>query len=163
MLSFTMRPVQPTQGSDSLPQMNEPGTAFIVIAAVFLLFVLILCLFGMRRFQLQRALGTVDASICSPGNRWQMGVCRYQDADLEWFRLMSLSPRARHTFRRSSLVLVGRRQPTESERVRVQPDAVIVTLGYEGQELLLAMKFDAYAGLSSWLEAGPVIGIGTWR
>jgi hypothetical protein len=25
------------------------------------------------------------------------------------------------------------------------------------------MKFDAYTGLSSWLEAGPVIGIGTWR
>jgi hypothetical protein len=25
------------------------------------------------------------------------------------------------------------------------------------------MRFDAYTGLSSWLEAGPVIGVGTWR
>jgi hypothetical protein len=36
-------------------------------------------------------------------------------------------------------------------------------LRHDKQELLLAMSFDVYAGLSSWLEAGPVIGIGTWR
>jgi hypothetical protein len=29
--------------------------------------------------------------------------------------------------------------------------------------VLLAMKFGAYAGLSSWLEAGPHTGVGTWR
>lgn len=143
--------------------MNDPGTAFIVIAALFLLCIFTLCLFGVRRFQLRTALGTVDASICSPGGRWQMGVCRYQDADLEWFRLLSLSPIPVHRFRRHSLELVGRRRPTEAERSKVQPDVVIVTLRYEGNELLMAMKFDAYAGLSSWLEAGPVIGIGTWR
>lgn len=143
--------------------MNDPGTPFIVIACVFVLSVLTLCLFGVRRFQLRRALGTVDASLRSPGNQWQLGVCRYQDADLEWFRLMSLSPRPRCRFRRSSLVLVGRRQPTESERTKVAPDVIIVTLSYHGREMLMAMKFDAYAGLSSWLEAGPVIGIGTWR
>lgn len=143
--------------------MNDPDTAFIVIAALFLLSVLSLCLFGVRRFQLRRTLGTVDASFCSAGERWQLGVFRYQDADLEWFRLLSLSPVPVHRFRRSSLELVGRRRPTESERTKVQPDVVIVTLNYEGSELVMAMKFDAYAGLSSWLEAGPVIGVGTWR
>jgi hypothetical protein len=40
---------------------------------------------------------------------------------------------------------------------------VVVELQYEGKKFLLAMKFEAYAGLSSWLEAGPVIGVGTWR
>ena len=117
----------------------------------------------MRRFNLRRALGTVDASICTAGKSWQMGVCRYQDNDLEWFRLVSLSVRPKHTFRRSSLELLGRRKPTESELLKVQPDAVIVELRYEGQQVLLAMRFDAYTGLSSWLEAGPVIGVGTWR
>ncbi|HEY8294026.1 MAG TPA: DUF2550 domain-containing protein [Micrococcaceae bacterium] len=143
--------------------MNDPGTPFIAIAALFLLCVLTLCLFGVRRFQLRSALGTMDASICSPVGRWQMGVCRYQDAGLEWFRLLSLSPVPVYRFRRHALELVGRRRPTESERTKVQPDVVIVTLRYEGTEVLMAMKFDAYAGLSSWLEAGPVIGIGTWR
>jgi hypothetical protein len=40
---------------------------------------------------------------------------------------------------------------------------VIVELRFVGQDLRLAMKFDDYTGLSSWLEAGPVIGVGTWR
>jgi hypothetical protein len=143
--------------------MDALGYPFIALATVFLLLILTLCLFGVRRFNLRRALGTVDASICTAGNSWQMGVCRYQDNDLEWFRLVSLSVRPKHTFRRSSLELLGRRKPTEAELIKVLPDSVIVELRYEGQEVLLAMKFDAYTGLSSWLEAGPVIGVGTWR
>jgi Protein of unknown function (DUF2550) len=143
--------------------MNVTGFPFIVLATVFALLVFTLCLSWVRRFNLRRALGTVDASICVAGNSWQMGVCRYQDNDLEWFRLASLSVRPKHTFRRSSLELIGRRRPTESELVKVQPETVIVELRYEGRDVLLAMRFDAYTGLSSWLEAGPVIGVGTWR
>ncbi len=143
--------------------MNVTGFPFIALATVFALLVIALCLSGVRRFNLRRALGTVDASICVAGNSWQMGVCRYQDNDLEWFRLASLSVRPKHTFRRSSLELLGRREPTEAELVKVQPESVIVELRYEGQDVLLAMRFDAYTGLSSWLEAGPVIGVGTWR
>ncbi|WP_426996230.1 DUF2550 domain-containing protein [Pseudarthrobacter sp. N5] len=143
--------------------MDVPGFPFIAIATVFALLIFALCLFGVRRFNLRRALGTVDASICTAGNSWQMGVCRYQDNDLEWFRLLSLSVRPKHKFKRSSLELLGRREPSEAELVNVQPDVVVVELRYEGLDVLLAMKFDAYAGLSSWLEAGPVIGVGTWR
>ncbi|PYI68698.1 DUF2550 domain-containing protein [Arthrobacter livingstonensis] len=143
--------------------MNELGIPFIVLAGMFLLVVITLCLFGVRRFQLRRALGTVDASICTANNRWQMGVCRYQESDLEWFRLLSLSPLPHRKMVRSSIELLGRRKPTEGELTQVPPDVVIVTLSYKGEEVLLAMKFGAYTGLSSWLEAGPVVGIGTWR
>jgi hypothetical protein len=108
--------------------MNDTVFPFIALATVFALLVFALCLSWVRRFNLRRALGTVDASICTAGNSWQMGVCRYQDNDLEWFRLASLSMRPKHTFRRSSLELIGRRKPTESELVKVQPDAVIVEL-----------------------------------
>ena len=134
------------RGSASTTLMNDTGFPFIALATAFALLVFTLCLSGVRRFNLRRALGTVDASICMAGNSWQMGVCRYQDNDLEWFRLLSLSVRPKHTFRRSSLELLGRRKPTEAELVKVQPDAVIVELRYEGQEVLLAMKFDAYSG-----------------
>ncbi|MCC3267068.1 DUF2550 domain-containing protein [Arthrobacter gengyunqii] len=108
-------------------------------------------------------LGTFDASICLPPRGWQMGVCRYTDTHLEWLRLISLSPIPSHRFLRSSLEIGGWRQPTEAERARVQPGAIIVTLEYQGTEILVAMKYEVYTGLSSWLEAGPVIGIGTWR
>jgi Protein of unknown function (DUF2550) len=143
--------------------MDAQTLSFIALAVAFGLLIFALCLVGVRRFNLRRALGTVDASICTAGNSWQMGVCRYQDNDLEWFRLASLSLRPKHKFKRSSLELLGRRKPTEAEAVKVQPDVVIVELRYGAQELRLAMKFDAYTGLSSWLEAGPVIGVGTWR
>jgi len=143
--------------------MDDSALPFIALATAFALLIFALCLVGVRRFNLRRALGTVDASICTAGNSWRMGVCRYQDSELEWFRLLSLSFRPRHSFRRSSLELLGRRKPTEEELTRLQPDVVVVELQHEGQSFMLAMRFDAYAGLSSWLEAGPVVGVGTWR
>nr|WP_285725421.1 DUF2550 domain-containing protein [Psychromicrobium sp. YIM S02556] len=133
------------------------------MGAVFLAILLLIAIFIVRRALLRGALGTVDASIRPAGHRWRMGVCRYQDTDLEWFRLLSLSPLPRYSYKRSSLELLGRRDPTEGERAHIQPDCVIVLMRYEGQELMLAMKFEAYIGLSSWLEAGPVVGVGTWR
>jgi hypothetical protein len=60
--------------------MDAPSL-FIALAVVFGLLIFALCLSGVRRFNLRRALGTVDASICMAGNSWQMGVCRYQDND----------------------------------------------------------------------------------
>lgn len=136
---------------------------FIALAGLLFLLVLAVVLFGVRRSQLRRALGTFDASICFPPRGWQMGVCRYTDTHLEWLRLISLSPRPPHRFLRSSLEIGSWRQPTEAERARIQPGAIIVTLECQGTEFLVAMKYEVYTGLSSWLEAGPVIGIGTWR
>lgn len=154
---------QQTQGFASNQLMNQLGFAFIVLAGVFLLVVVSLCLFGVRRIVLRRTWGTVDASISTANNRWAMGVCRYQESDLEWVRLLSLSPLPAKTMKRNKIVLLGRREPTETELTRVPPGTVIVMLSYEGQDVLLAMKFAAYAGLSSWLEAGPQPGSGRWH
>jgi hypothetical protein len=139
------------------------GVTFVCLAVVFGLLVLVIAAFLLRRYQLNRALGTFDASIRLPDTGWRVGVCRYTDKHLEWLSLLSLSPLPRHRFLRSSLEVEGWRSATESERVRIQPGAIIVQLVYEGQSLDLAMKYDVYAGLSSWIEAGPVIGVGTWR
>ncbi|MBG6184579.1 hypothetical protein IWX65_002555 [Arthrobacter sp. CAN_A214] len=143
--------------------MDGPGLIFVILGAVFGLVVLAIGAFLLRRYQLGRRLGTFDASIRLPPKGWRMGVCRYTDLHLEWLSLLSLSPLPRYRYLRSSIELQGWRQPTEAETVRIQPRAVIVTLKYEDQEFELAMKYESYSGLSSWIEAGPVIGIGTWR
>lgn len=143
--------------------MDELGITFIALALVFGLVVLTLCLLGVRRIMLRRTLGTVDASMCVTGNRWAMGICRYQESNLEWVRLLSLSPLPAKTMKRERITLIGRREPNEQEMTRIPPGSTIVTLSYEGAEIRLAMKFGAYAGLSSWLEAGPHTGVGTWR
>ncbi|MFC3299704.1 DUF2550 family protein [Arthrobacter agilis] len=143
--------------------MEVLGVTFLCLAAAFGLLVLVIGAFLLRRYHLNRALGTFDASIRLPTSGWRVGVCRYTDKHLEWLSLLSLSPLPRHRFLRSSLEVEGWRPATESERVRIQPGAIVVQLVHDGEPLDLAMKFDVYAGLSSWIEAGPVIGIGTWR
>ncbi len=143
--------------------MEPLGTAFGVLAVVFVLLLAVIGAFLLRRYQLGRALGTFDASILLPSSGWRMGVCRYTDRHLEWLGLMSLSPVPKFRFLRSSLSVAGWRAATEAERARIQPGAVVVQLVHDGEPFDLAMQFDVYAGLSSWIEAGPVIGIGTWR
>ncbi|MET1154804.1 DUF2550 family protein [Arthrobacter sp.] len=143
--------------------MNGLDITFAILAAVFLLLVLALIAFGVRPYQQPRTLGTIDASHAKQPGTGQKGGCSYTDTHLEWLRLRSLSPKPRFKFRRSSLELQGWRQPTEAERAKIQPGAIVVMLTHERQALSMAMTFDVYAGLSSWLEAGPVIGIGTWR
>jgi hypothetical protein len=143
--------------------MDGLSLLLILIAAVLGVLVLMVGAFILRRYQLGRTLGTFDASIRFPSKGWRMGVCRYTDMHLEWLRLMSLSPVPPYRYLRSSLELKGWRQPTEAEAGRLLPGSIVVLLTHEGSEFELAMKYDVYAGLSSWLEAGPVIGIGTWR
>ncbi|WP_298251466.1 DUF2550 domain-containing protein [uncultured Arthrobacter sp.] len=143
--------------------MEPLGLTFGVLAGFFLLLVAVIGAFLLRRYQLNRALGTFDASILLPPRGWRVGVCRYTDLHLEWLSLLSLSPLPKYRFLRSSLSVSGWRPPTEDERVRIQPGAIVVQLVHRGEPFDLAMKYDVYAGLSSWIEAGPVIGIGTWR
>jgi hypothetical protein len=139
------------------------GVTFICLAVVFGLLVLVIAAFLLRRYQLGRALGTFDASIRLPPRGWRVGVCRYTDKNLEWLSLISLSPIPKFRFLRSSLEVAGWRAATEAERASIQPGAIIVHLTHEGEAFDIAMRYDVYAGLSSWIEAGPVIGVGTWR
>ncbi|THJ66208.1 DUF2550 family protein [Arthrobacter echini] len=143
--------------------MEPLGAAFGVLAVGFALLIGVLGAFLLRRYHLARALGTVDASIRLPPSGWRVGVCRYTDRHLEWLSLLSLSPIPRFRFLRSSLSVAGWRTATDAERTRVPPGAIIVQLTHDGESFDLAMQYDVYAGLSSWIEAGPVIGIGTWR
>ncbi|MCG2624001.1 DUF2550 domain-containing protein [Arthrobacter sp. I2-34] len=143
--------------------MDAFGFPVAALTAVLLLLLLSLVALGVRRYQLRRTLGTFDASLCHAPGKWELGIGRYADKHLEWMRLLSLSPRPRRRYLRSSLELKGWRQPTEQESTKVQPGTVVAMLSYEGQDLQLALSFEVYAGLSAWLEAGPVIGIGTWR
>jgi hypothetical protein len=143
--------------------LNDVGMSFVILAAALLLVLMTLGAMALRRHQLRRALGTFDASISTVSGRWTMGVCRYAEADLEFLRLFSVSPVPARRFLRSSLELRGWREPGEAEISRVQPGSVVVSLLYGDEELLLAMDYGSYTGLSSWIEAGPAVGVGTWR
>lgn len=139
------------------------GIPVIILAVALLLLLMMLGAMGVRRHQLRRALGTFDASISTTSGKWMMGVCRYTGSELEFLRLLSVTPVPRHRFVRTALQLTGWREPESDERTRIQPGAVVVSLVADGEPVLLAMGYGSYTGLRSWVEAGPVAGVGTWR
>lgn len=152
----------PRQETDS-PPLNELGIPVIILAVALLLLLMMLGAMGVRRHQLRRALGTFDASISTTSGKWMMGVCRYTGTELEFLRLLSVTPVPRHRFVRTALQINGWREAEPDERTRIQPGAVVVSLTDGNDPILLAMDYGSYTGLRSWVEAGPVAGVGTWR
>ncbi|MDO5743651.1 MAG: DUF2550 domain-containing protein [Micrococcaceae bacterium] len=143
--------------------MNELGIPVLIVLAALLLVMMFLGAMGVRRIQLRRTLGTFDASISTTPGKWMMAIARYGAGELEFLKLFSVSPIPVQRLLRTSIRIDGWRRPEEEEKHLVQPGSVIVMMGYEDREILIAMDYQTYNGLSAWLEAGPVAGVGTWR
>ena len=113
----------------------------------------------VRRRVLSRNGGTFELSYRArpekAGRGWLLGLGRYSGDTLEWFRIFSLSPRPKYTWRRGSLSYVGRREPEGSERMSLYPDHVVVQCHSADGELELAMAPSSLMGFQAWLEAAP--------
>ena len=102
------------------------------------------------------------AGAAPTGRGWVLGVGRYSGESLEWFRIFSLSPRPRRTWRRTGLTYLGRRDPEGNEQMSLYADHVIVTCASDRGDIDLAMSPSSLVGFQSWLEAAPP-GQGTAR
>ena len=138
------------------------GVAEVLVALVLLL-VLALVGLALRRRWLARQGGTFECSLrlhsTSPSSGWVLGVGRYNEDLLEWFRFFSYSWRARKSFPRREVRVLDTRDPDPVEAVSLYAEQRIVrfevTLDGEQQEWELAMSPDSLTGLLSWLEAAP--------
>ena len=133
--------------------------SLLVVACLFLAF-----LFARRRW-LSRAGGTFECSVRfarppRPGavpssEGWTLGLARYADDDLEWFRVFSLSPWPRHVFSRSMHV-VGRRTPLRGEAFSLHAGHVVTDIALvDDSTVELAMSEGALTGFLAWSEAAP--------
>ncbi len=122
----------------------------LVLVAVYLI---------VRRRLLARSGATFELShrvrVTRPGRGWVLGLGRYRDDSLEWFRLFSLAVRPASTWRRSDLTVVHRRPVQGVEELELYDDAVVVECRYGGAAVELAMTEAALTGLLAWLEAAP--------
>src|SRR5262245_37164672 len=122
----------------------------LVLVAVYLV---------VRRRLLARYGGTFDLSVRvrsqRPGRGWVLGVGRYNNDALEWFRIFSLSLRPAQTYRRNSLEVGQRRSAQGAEEYALYDDAIVVECFYADQSVELAMTEAALTGLLAWLEAAP--------
>lgn len=142
------------------------AVAFILVAPLVYLF--------LRRRWLARQGAMFECSLrlnkSTPGTGWVLGVARYSEDNLEWFRIFSLSFQPRMTFHRPRTWALREREPSSMESVvlfdgqhvvslaladRDQPDEQASRDALETSEWELAMSASSLTGLRSWLEAAP--------
>ena len=130
------------------------AAALLLVAAVAIV---------VRRRALARDGGTFELSVRvrqgRPGRGWVLGIGRYRDDRLQCFRIFSLSPRPRRTWKRHALQIDGRREPVGAEAYTLFAGHVVVQCsamrhGHEVQQEL-AMSPASLLGLQSWLESSP--------
>ncbi|HET6654261.1 MAG TPA: DUF2550 domain-containing protein [Nocardioides sp.] len=130
------------------------------IAGALLLLVLVYgIVLVVRRRWISRHGGTFEFSVrvrsARAGRGWVLGVGRYSGGDLEWFRIFSLNPRPKLTFRRSDLEYTGRREPLGVESYSLYSGHIVVTCRTPTGPLEVAMSPEALTGFLAWLEAAP--------
>lgn len=129
------------------------------VTALLVLVVLYAVALVVRRRTISRHGGTFELSLRRPGHEhggrgWVLGVGRYADNHLEYFRIFSLSHRPKRVWDRDGLVYRGRRQPVGEEASALYAGHLVATCSTAAGDLELAMSPDSLMGFQSWLEAG---------
>src|SRR6188768_3475570 len=92
-----------------------------IAVLIVLVLVLPLVVLALRRRWLARQGGTFECSLrlrtSTPGAGWALGVARYNDENLEWFRFFSYSFGPRKTFVRNEINVLDSREPDPVEAV----------------------------------------------
>lgn len=139
------------------------GVVVEVLIVVLVLLVIALALLAVRRRWLDRLGGTFECSLrlnmSTPSAGWALGVGRYNEGILEWFRFFSYALRPHQVFERAAVRVVETRDPDMVEAVALTSDHRVLRLeipdARPDQEWELAMSPDSLTGLLSWLEAAP--------
>jgi hypothetical protein len=136
--------------------LDSAGVVLLLVIGYGLLLV-------VRRRVLCRHGGTFELSVRfaarghqpQAGRGWVLGLGRYRDERLEWFRVFSPSPRPRRTWQRSELEITGQREPSGQEAFALYGGHLVVACSTPRGPVELAMSPSALTGFSSWLESGP--------
>ena len=135
-----------------------------VLGLLVLLVALGLALLAARQRFLARQGGTFSCSLrlgsTTPSSGWALGVARYNQGLLEWFRFFSYSLRPRLVFPRSEVRVLESREPDMVESVSLGADQRVLRVettlrDVTAAEYELAMSPESLTGLLSWLEAAP--------
>jgi hypothetical protein len=154
-----MQLVEPSVLVAGLPAVALWQWAVEILLGLVLLVVLYGAALVFRRRWLARHGGTFDLSFrarsAKAGRGWVLGVGRYTDDVLEFFRIFSVLPRPALVFDRGDLTYRGRREPLGSEGHALYAGHVIIGCTTSRGDLELAMAPEAVTGFLAWLEATP--------
>lgn len=126
---------------------------------ILVLVALALAALALRRYLLQRGGGAVDVSVrlrrASHGRGWALGVGRYEDDSLAWYKAFSFAPRPRRSFPRSGFAVERQRRPNGPEGFAMLANSVVLECRSQGSPVELAMSESALTGFQAWLESAP--------
>lgn len=127
--------------------------------AVLLAVILFGIFLVVRRRVLSRHGGTFELSVRDAeqpdSEGWVLGMGRYREDSLDWYRIFSPLPVPKRSWSRNDLRFVSQREPRGSEEYSLYAGHVVVVCASPAGEIELAMSPSSLTGLSSWLEAGP--------
>lgn len=120
------------------------------VAVLVCALVVLLVLFLLRVRSLAGRVGAFECALRLPGQRrWTSGIAVFGDDSIAWSRLVSLSLRPRHVWRRSGLSLEALEHRGRDGQI------VDVRCLYDGERMDLAMVEDSHSALVAWLESAP--------
>jgi hypothetical protein len=129
------------------------------VAAVLLVVVLFGGLLVVRRRVLSRHGGIFELSVRDADHEdargWVLGLGRYREDSLDWYRIFSPLPAPKRSWRRNDLTFVSQRAPRGPEEYSLYAGHVVVVCSTPKGDVELAMSPESLTGLQSWLEAGP--------
>ncbi|WP_448631591.1 DUF2550 family protein [Cellulomonas soli] len=135
------------------------GLTIVLVGGLVLVALVVAGLWISRTHTLDRRVGSFRCSVQRrPGGPWSPGVAQYGAGELYWWRRHSLAPRPARRWARRELVVVERHRSelvADVERAGRSVPIYEVTCSTAGGEEHLLMAADAYAGLTSWIEATP--------
>lgn len=127
--------------------------ALLVVLAAPIAFLMV------RRFWLSRAGGAFECSVrldtTTPSTGWVLGVARYAESQLEWFRFFSLRFSPRLVLPRTGTSVWEVRDPEPVEAVTLYTGHRVVKVEADQQTWEIAMSSESVTGLLSWLESVP--------
>ncbi len=138
--------------------------AGLVVLVVVLVVVFAVAAIVVRLAMLRRGGASITCAFrfadARPGRGWRFGVVRYTPQHLQWFRMFSLAPNAKHTFGRRSFEITGRRKPGGFELHAIPHTAAVVqcvalTRDRQPVSFELAMAAATMTGLLAWVESAP--------
>ncbi|MEZ0448981.1 DUF2550 family protein [Cellulomonas sp. ICMP 17802] len=117
---------------------------------VVVLLLVLAALWGSRVHTLNRRVGSFSCSVGRTADGpWSSGVAQYGTDSLYWWRYRSLAARPRERWQRMGLTVLERRETAAGQLlVTCRPGAATTVVH-------LLMSTEAYAGLTSWIEATP--------
>jgi hypothetical protein len=130
----------------------EPLVLWFGFAAVAL-GVAALAVLVSRVRSLGRRLGTFECALRhGDGSGWASGIASFGRDTLDWYRVISFTPRPELSWRRSRIQVLDRVSRIAGGR---RTSVIELRCCDDGEEFRLAMSEQAFSGFTSWLEAAP--------